>query len=561
MNFMNTTKYLILFLFIPLSVFGRINVKNGIFQISYTDIVVPGGSNDLSITRTYNSKSSYKGYFGMGWGSYYETFLVVSPDGSVVIHEHGSGAKTRFTPKSKAVDGMSSARKIVAAMREKSSGTMTEAVAKNWVDKFAKDATLRQAYARRYNVSAELPSGTKLYSTQRGPQELVATARGFERRYNDGKVEVFNKQGKMTQVRDNRGYRITLNHEKGAGRLKSIKDNKGKQLFFDWYESSGLVRNIWSTGGKKSGSSYKYDGEDLIESTDTSGNVYKYTYENHNMTSIAYSDGTTMKIKYDPNTQFAVEHTDRNGRVTSYKYESNPENSDLHYWTTVTRRIPVPTGAPKGTKERVETNRYEYEIKIRPDGSRYTHRIAATIRGISTETIYSECCNLPLQITRGKEVTKFKYDDNGLLETKESSTGERVSLEYHKKFKKITKVVNRNGWTKLDYDEKDGTLSRGTNSEGQSVTLVHDRKKRIKRLIASNSKTKEKAVLSFEYNALDKPIEIKLEGAGAINLRYSNSGEVKKVDSSGGPQMVAKVRNSFDSLLKIVKPAGVNLNI
>ncbi len=76
-----------------------VNLKNGNFYISYTDIVVPGGSKKLEITRTYNSKSTEVGWFGFGWGSEYETRLEFSADGSVVIHEHGSGAKTRFTPK------------------------------------------------------------------------------------------------------------------------------------------------------------------------------------------------------------------------------------------------------------------------------------------------------------------------------------------------------------------------------------------------------------------------------------------------------------------------------
>ena len=45
-----------------------VNLKNGNFYISYTDIVVPGGGKKLEITRTYNSKSTEVGWFGFGWG-------------------------------------------------------------------------------------------------------------------------------------------------------------------------------------------------------------------------------------------------------------------------------------------------------------------------------------------------------------------------------------------------------------------------------------------------------------------------------------------------------------
>ena len=65
---------IITFLF-PLLAFSGVNLKNGNFYISYTDIIVPGGGHDLEIVRTYNSKSTDRGWFGFGWGSDYETYL------------------------------------------------------------------------------------------------------------------------------------------------------------------------------------------------------------------------------------------------------------------------------------------------------------------------------------------------------------------------------------------------------------------------------------------------------------------------------------------------------
>ena len=43
------------------------------------------------MTRTYNSRSIEVGWFGLGWGSKFETNLKVSADGSVVIQENGAG--------------------------------------------------------------------------------------------------------------------------------------------------------------------------------------------------------------------------------------------------------------------------------------------------------------------------------------------------------------------------------------------------------------------------------------------------------------------------------------
>jgi len=84
---------------LPAIALGGVNLKNGNFYITYTDIIVPGGDHDLEISRTYNAKSTDNGWFGYGWGSLYETKLIVSADGSVVVVENGSGAQTRFVPK------------------------------------------------------------------------------------------------------------------------------------------------------------------------------------------------------------------------------------------------------------------------------------------------------------------------------------------------------------------------------------------------------------------------------------------------------------------------------
>ncbi len=99
------------------SAFGGVNLKNGNFYISYTDMVVHGVGPKLEMTRTYNSKSTSVGWFGFGWGNVFETKLVPSADGCVVVHEHGAGGKTRFCPKN-TVDADAAAQKIVEAMRK-----------------------------------------------------------------------------------------------------------------------------------------------------------------------------------------------------------------------------------------------------------------------------------------------------------------------------------------------------------------------------------------------------------------------------------------------------------
>jgi predicted RecB family endonuclease len=60
---------------------------------------------------------------------------------------------------------------------------------------------------------------------------------------------------------------------------------------------------------------------------------------------------------------------------------------------------------------------------------------------------------------------------------------------------------------------------------------------------------------------LGKPVEIEMEKVGVINVAYDNYGEIKKVESKAGAKMALQVTQAFQSLLSIVKPAGVNLNM
>lgn len=535
---------LFLLILLPTLVFSGVNLKNGNFYIGYTDIVVPGGGNDLEITRTYNSYTTTKGWFGLGWGSPYETKLATSSDGSVVVTENGSGAKTRFTPKS-AVDARSAAKKIVEVMRKQSD--ISGKVEKDMIERLTGDATLRQTYEAKLGIKTDLAVGSVLYSNTRGLQEVHKIESGFKRVHNDGKVQFFNEKGQLVKTKDKHGYTIKLEYKKSV--LFAIKDSQAKQLFFDWYDT-GLVKSIWSSGEKKA--TYKYKEDSLIEAVDVEGNTYLYGYNSSpTMNKITYTDGSIMTIAYHPNTYWVSEIRDRSGETTKYKFEFNPKNKDHHYWTIVSK---------PGFDGKMVNNRYEYEIKKRPDGSTYTYRILTDVNGVSTETIYSECCSLPLKITRGKQVTTFDYNDKGLLTKKASTRGDYVELKYHKKFNKIERVVNNKGWTNFEYDKK-GNLSKAMDHEGKSVLLIYDRAGRIKKMVDYNKNSKKKRTLAFKYNALGKPIEIVMEKVGKINVAYDNYGEIKKVDSKAGHKMALQVTQAFQSLLSIVKPAGVNLNM
>ena len=525
-------------------VWAGVNLKNGNFYISYTDIVVPGGGKKLEITRTYNSKSTESGWFGFGWGSDFETRLETSADGSVVVHEHGAGAKTRFIPKT-SIDGEAAAKKIVEAMRKRTQ--LTEQAANQLTEKLKNNAELRHTYALNFKVQTTVAAGTILYSSERGSQELHVLKDSYVRKYPDGKQETYDLKGNLLKIADKTGYSIAFVWK--DGKLESIRDSQAKQIFLSWY-TEGRVKEVWSAGDKKA--EYKFDGENLVFSKDVGGNTYEYGYDkSHNLTEIRYGDKSKTTVKYEPKTLFVQEILDRNGESTKYQYGNDPKAPEDHYWTTVVKN---------GFDGKPASNRYEYEIKTRPDGSRYTYRIVTDINGIKTETIYSECCSLPLKIARGKQVTNFEYNDRGLLVKKSSTKGDFVQIDYDDAINKIKKVTNNEGVTDFTYD-KQGNLVTARNDKGKQVLLVYDTKGKITKMVDHDKKSDQKRTLSFKYNALGKPVEIEMEKVGKINVAYDNYGEIKKVESDAGHKMALQVTQAFQNLLSIVKPAGVNLNM
>ena len=547
---MKLVKLLKLFLLLlPVISFAGVNLKNGNFYISYTDIGAPGKGEDLKIVRTYNSKATRIGWFGFGWGSEFETFLSVSADSSVVIHENGSGAMTRFVPKT-ALDVDQAANNIVAEIRKNT--TLSGKDATNLISKLKGDAELRHAYAKKFNVKGELAVGTMLYSSDFGPQKVEIIKNGFVRYFNSGKKQHFDSEGRLIKVIDKNNYAVDFNYKDKL--LVSIKDTDGKQLFFEWY-NNGKVSKITTTAKDKA-ATYKYEGHDLVFAQAASQPEHKFVYAydgNHNMIQVKYSDDSKMDITYERATQFVSTITDRYSSKVSYEYGADKSNPDFHYWTAVTK---------DGLNAKQTKNKYEYYIKATADGALYTERIITDVDGIKTDTVYNQF-KLPVKITRGNMATSFKYNENGLL-TEKLSRGELIKISYDEKHNKINRVENSKAgkvynWTNFIYDNK-GNLAKAESSEGKSVFLSYDISGRITQMVDKGD-SNDKRTLVFTYGSLGKPVKIQMVGKGEINVSYDNYGAIKKVDSQKGHKMALEVTQAFQSLLSIVKPAGVNLNM
>ncbi len=536
-----------------------VNLKNGNFYISYSDIDLPGPF-DFEILRTYNSKSTEKSFFGTGWGSIFLTRLEISGDGSLVVREYGAGGKTRFQPMiddpgridhainklTQAVitnGGLTSPKAIIDFKTEMRNNA--EKLHANWV----------KYYKLGYVENPYFEVGSQWVSKQRGSQELIKTDSGYKRTGSNGVKELFDNHGNMIQYQTSSGV-IYLDYD-DENNLNRLYDNVGRSIDIETDENGMITK---ATGTDMDGDTqvayYEFnDKQMMIKNIDAAGNIFRYSYDTYyNMTAISYEDGKEQLMEYYPETFFIKEITHTDGEKVRYEYVSYFDEAgnkdDDHYGTKVIKA---------GTWGDTITNFYDYEIRTKETGERYTYRITEDVEGVVTQTTYNECCGLPVIISRNGYVTTFAYNNKGLM-TEKITESKIIKMDYHPELDKITYVSyyypddkKPYEWYSFAYNDM-GNLTRAEDETSWVMLHYNDAQK-------ITSMETEDQELVFTYNEIGKPIRIEIADVGAIDVTYDKWGEIESVNSEEGHSISLQVTQAFQDLLSLVKPAGVDLNM
>lgn len=534
---------------------ANVSTKNGNFFMAFVDAKLSGGM-EPSLERVFNSKTAYKGNFGWGWGTDLEVKLVPQPDGTIVVQEYGGGATNVFRPVGYKAQWLEQGiNEIVEAKKTAHEIANAQAIAAEKTklqDSYYRNNEWNRLLAKGLVKGRTFPANTQFQSNRFSYQYITVTADGYVRVGDTGRTEKYNKDGLLSEITDKNANWIRMTYNP-RGQREKLVDNLGRKMLFTW-TSAGFIENIETENGKTA--SYKYnDKSDLIESKDTDGNVYKYSYDtNHNLTKITYADNTALEVAYYPfkENENVKSVKERDGRVTEYKYEVIKGDKN-HYTVSVTMK--------ESDGRVISSSAYEYELKLKSDGELWTYRIKSTIDGDATETVYNECCGLPLIIKAEGRETLFEYDVKGRV-TKKATPYETTELVYDDKVGKVGKVSRYSkkekkvlSWSEFQYDAK-GNLVQAKNSEGKGVRLVYGIDGKIMSMMDQN-----KRVLNFEYDKqTQKPSKISDPAMGTITVDYNNSGEIKKVDSTAGRKIAMQVTGAFNNLLEIIRPAGVSLS-
>ena len=378
-----------------LQCYAGINLKNGNFYISYTDAIAEGTNSgtDLKIVRTYNSRAGDVGWFGMGWGSDYETWIDFGSD-FILVHENGSGSETAFDSK----DAKLLTHDLIQNINRTATEQSVVSSDRSWTNDWQRG--LNKNHDMRYYVWNELllkpgfitrtpPTYGETFALAGGSAFVRFGQNGFQRYTFPvvcpvcGKIhsplgrEQFDVAGKFLRKSDAHGDFLRLWRD-GRGRFLEMRSASGRSIGLR-FNQDGLVQEVLTDTGLRA--TYDYKGKALIRSKDTGGNVFQYSYDsNYNLTRIGYEDGTEMRIDYEPKTQLTQRIQMPDGSSTRYEYGRDPANPDNHYWTTVIQSNALAV---------MVTNKYEYEIASTELGNRSNQRTITVIDGVRRETLYA----------------------------------------------------------------------------------------------------------------------------------------------------------------------------
>ncbi|NOD64875.1 MULTISPECIES: DUF6531 domain-containing protein [unclassified Ruegeria] len=386
-----------------------VNLKNGNFYITYTDIIVMVGGDEFSLSRTYNSKSAQNLSFGYGWGSALDTRLIIGGDGSVSVQEIGSGKIYSYVPASQTreqLDGLLD--DIISGMEAGgwlSSDLKAEETRRELLTNAERRRSVYLALEREGLVQpVDIAVGTRFVATsgEQAGVEIFREPGGFYRRSRDG-FERFNERGQLmeTALRDEAYFRLNRDAQ---GHLREIVLEDDRRIRVESDEDGKIVNLRFGELEAR----YVYsDGNHLVRSTDVAGNTFQFGYDARvNMTSITYEDGTSLLMSYHPETQYIARQKTRQGRVTTYDYGDYPvaeEGLVDHYYTLIR------TFESEASEEPYDERRTEYRIGVDSFGQRYTAGILEQVNGVETETRYHPCGSPTLQ-RRGSVQNAYEYD-------------------------------------------------------------------------------------------------------------------------------------------------------
>lgn len=537
-----------------------VDTKSGNYKKTFVDFDLTGNVFPLTLERTYNSRSLYRGLFGMGWCSNIETRVQVLPDNSIQLTECGGGQEILFLTKNAKQDVSAQIDQIVKAVR-KQNKKLSSSYYAQLKKKLAKSHILRNEFLKAYKVSGQVQPGKVHFAEGRSNDSLVFNKKGFfKRNLPNGVQQFFNRRsGRLIQISDKSGNYIKIVWKKDQPQY--IVDNKGRRLVFGYKQ--GQVASIKGLG--KTLVSYEIKGENLRKVVNQKG-TYRHTYDDlHNLTGTVYPGSTKKepiaeKLTYNKKKDWVTSFENQRKCVEKYKYKTNPKNPN-HYWTDVEKKC---------GKVVTNVSRYEFWNKRGSDGVMYLHRARQKVNGDVRDVTYHPQFRRVSNMTQNGVRTEYKYYDQGAFRgmlREKVNRGQKTSFaKYDRKCLKPLSVGTQRFANKkllnkevvnIQYNPSTCLMNRVSRSDGRWVSLSHDEKGRIDQMKDQSGK-----IILVSYNdRVNKPQKITQKGVGSIEIEYDSKGRSKGWKNSNDPVIMSQVMSMFNGLMEIITPVSQEMNI
>ncbi|WP_462154764.1 DUF6531 domain-containing protein [Pseudoalteromonas piscicida] len=495
------------FFFSQLSVAG-VNLKNGNFYISYNDLILTNDKDEETfvVSRTYNSKSTYSGSFGYGWGVELDTYLFLDPRGAPIVKENGSGATRRYEPIGEESIDIALIEKTIADIVKLESDK--NHLAEDRVSELKKELAsreVRQAYWLKWvNRGDLIPPKPELGAEFENrcvcsfkSSKITVTVDGFKRVHPDGSEDHFNQQGKLSALKNKKGHKATFQRDSKDGKIRTVQ--VGDERIFMLYNESGKIIRLVNNGYV---AYFNYDTKgNLIYSADIDGNKYLFTYDkSHNMTEIAYSDGSTQSMKYEDKTFFISQISKRSGEQYFYEYFG----SGLNYGTTLKTISPPDKGSI------VSTETIEYFFVENEAGESIQEKLITQANKVHREVRYNEK-GLPIKVIERSLLKDtpnaildlgFTMDDLGRIEKLQAGSWSRefTYIDTSERLKSLIETNgNKNSKYQFSYDDDDRLRSVSNDGLLVSIEYADNGKNNIAAI-----KTNKGEQLTFHYSQDNK---------------------------------------------------------
>lgn len=464
-----------------------VNTLTGGFVSSVTDVSLPGIGLPFVFERSYNSADATPGSMGVGWSHPFESSLTFPTSTQVKVR--GS-------------DGQ------------------------------------RVVFSRQADGSYRGEPGTRA--------TLTYVAGGYEVKHFDQRVDRYNTAGRLIEMRDPNGNRLTMDWS--SGRLGAITDTVGRRIAIT-YGTTSVVTALTLPDGRSV--TYGYVNGLLQTVTDIRGGTTTYSYDAaKRLTKIVDQNGN-MVVTSSYNAKGRVrEQLDARNNRWLYSWNSDSQTAtvtdprgnsyqDVYRGNVLRRRIDA-LGNVTGfdydadlnlttlTDVRGNSTSMTYDDR----GNMLTQTAPAPLGYVEQWTYNPQ--NRPVSYTNARGfTTTFQYDSRGNLDLIEEPGGVVTEFVRHPVTGAIESIVDPRSKTTIFQHDAAGNLTQITNPSGAVTRYVYDAYGRVIAHIDPRGNVPGADpglyTTTFEYNRADQIVAVADPLGNATSITHDAGGRVVAV--------------------------------